>query len=34
MPIIRYALVNGQTPAGITSRGEFHNSVSDIFIGM
>jgi len=34
MPIIKYTLVNRQTPSGISSAGDFHNSVDDTYIGI
>jgi len=34
MPIIKYTLVNRQTPSGISSRGDFHNSVDGTYIGI
>ena len=34
MPIIKYTLVNGQTPSGITDGGWFLNSADNTLIGI
>ena len=34
MAIIKYTLVNGQTPSGLSSRGDWRNPVEDTFIGV
>ena len=34
MAIIKYTLVNGQTPSGITDRGYWHNPTDETFIGI
>ena len=34
MAIIKYSLVNGRTPSGLSSRGDWRNPVEDTFIGV
>ena len=34
MAIIKYTLVNGRTPSGLSSRGDWRNPVEDTFIGV
>tara|TARA_Y100000310_G_C20267169_1_gene616309 strand:- start:62 stop:355 length:294 start_codon:yes stop_codon:yes gene_type:complete len=34
MAIIKYTLVNGRTPSGLSSRGDWYNPVEDTYIGV
>jgi len=34
MAIIKYSLVNGQHPSGLSSRGDWHHPNEDTFIGV
>tara|TARA_Y100001951_G_scaffold95834_1_gene93739 strand:- start:128 stop:421 length:294 start_codon:yes stop_codon:yes gene_type:complete len=34
MAIIKYTLVNGQTPSGLSSRGDWHSPVEETYIGV
>ena len=34
MAIIKYTLVNGRTPSGLSSRGDWHSPVEETYIGV
>ena len=34
MAIIKYTLVNGRTPSGLSSSGDFHSPVDETYIGV
>ena len=34
MAIIKYTLVNGQAPSGLSSSGDFHSPVDETYIGV